>query len=434
MKAIILLLFICYSLGAIVNSYIDTDGTPIDHHVGSYLIKDNSGTLYRVTYDVDMLGGNLIINLDEKTTIRKVTCDLSNIELVVEFGSQTEATNFFKVMNLKTYTRFVTGTKWNCNDVQDNSKMLMRRVLSADLNKNTVLLHTAQGFYEESIKDGRVTLDRVDIPQEISKTFCLGVNTNSECNAAKGPIPIYQNKYMNLQCGNCFLGAKATVFLDVQISYFKLKKIASGLRDIGVNAAFVLDLTAQGQWAVGYDKLYKIVDNAVIIQFWIGPIPITIWYEIPLQVVANAKVDAQIQASAGAKANWKIGDAYVSWDDKEGWKLVKPQPVFTWEPVLSASGYLNANADLSIIPSFVIHAMRILQAGIKMTPTLMAEVHGDIEKKEVCADLKYHVNSEAGAEVHINIPLIRIRYDKVFGPYTIFDTGIKPIGHWCIKK
>lgn len=54
-KAFIMLMILAVcALGSIVNSYVDTDGTPIDHHVGSYLIKDKNDVLYRVTYDVDV--------------------------------------------------------------------------------------------------------------------------------------------------------------------------------------------------------------------------------------------------------------------------------------------------------------------------------------------------------------------------------------------
>lgn len=380
-----------------------------------------------------MLGGNLIINLDERKSINRVICDISHIELIIEFSNQAEANNFYRVINSQSTARFVTGSRWNCSDDNDNTKMLMRRVLKASLSGSVVTLVTAQGYYEESIKDGRVTLDRVELPPEHSKTFCLGVNSNDQCTEARGPLPLYSNKYITLSCSNCFVGAKATVFLDLDISYFKLRRIASGLKDISVNAAFVLDLTAQYSWSAGFDKTYKIVDQRVIIEFWIGPIPITIWYEIPLNIIANAKIDAQMQATAGAKAVWKIGDAYVSWDENTGWKMAKPTPTFTWEPVLKVTGNFNAEANLAIVPSFVIHAMRMLQAGVKMTPAVTFEAHGDIEKREVCADLNYRVNSEASAEIHINIPLIRIRYDKVFGPYSLFDTGVKPIGHWCKK-
>ena len=420
--------------GAIVGTYIDEVGRQIDHHVGSYLVKDRTMNLYRVTYDVEILGGNLVMNLDSVRGLRNVQCDISNIELLVSFTNNGDALNFYKIMSSSSADRFITGSMWNCTEDEDGGSILMRRVLRAEISGSVVLLHTAQGHYEESIKDGVITLDKADQPEDHSKTFCLGVNSNQDCTASKGPIPIYENPYISLTCADCFVGAKATVFLDLQISWFKLKRIASGLKDINVNAAFVLDLSAHVDWSAGREKIYKIVDQAVIISFWIGPIPISIWYEIPLQLIANAHIDAKAQLVAGAKANWKIGDAYLSWDDTVGWKFVKPNPVFTWEPVLHGEASFNADANLQIIPSFILHVMRILQMGIKMTPQLMFEAHGDTVKKELCADMSYQVSADARAEVHINIPFIRINYDKVFGPYSIFDTGVKPIGHWCVKR
>ena len=207
------------TLGAIVGSYIDESGRQIDHHVGSYLVRDVSQALYRVKYDVEMLGGNFIVNLDVQQGVAGVQCDISNIELIVTFTNKNDAYAFYRVMSASSSDRFVTGTRWNCNEAQSGAMMLMRRVLGASFNNDRVVtLNTAQGQYEESIKDGVITLDKAEEPEDHSLTFCLGVNSNKECDAAKEPIPLYTNKYMSLSCSNCFVGAKATVFLEVQIS------------------------------------------------------------------------------------------------------------------------------------------------------------------------------------------------------------------------
>jgi len=430
-----LVLLSTVTLGAIVSSYIDESGRQIDHHIGSYLMRDSQHTLYKVSYDVEMLGGNLIVNMDVQSGVMNVQCDISNIELVVTFDNRDFANGFYKIMASSAQDRFVTGTRWNCNEAQDNSNMLMRRVIGATYNGDRVVtLKTTQGQYEESIKDGVITLDKADEPEdEAEHTFCFGYNTNKDCDASKAPIPLFNSKYLDITCSNCFVGAKATVFMEVQISWFKLRKIAAGLKGININAALVLDLNAHGSWNAGLDKTYKIVDQGIIIQFFIGPIPITIWYEIPVQVIAQASLDAHIDIEAGATAAMHIGDAYVSWTESNGWVMVKPNPSFEWKPTLKVEGGFHATASLAVIPSFALHVMRVMQMGVKVTPQLMFDAEGDIQKKEACADLSYRVNSEAGAEVHINIPYTRIKFDKIFGPYSLFDTGVKPIGHWCIK-
>jgi hypothetical protein len=378
-----------------------------------------------------MLGGNLILSLDEVKGIRKVQCDITNIELVIDFNSVPDAYSFYKSI-ADGDQRFVTGGKFNCSYVRQDAIMILRKVIDVEINGVSVLLRTTEGSYEEAIKDGFITLDKVDEPQERSADICFGVNQNKACEAAERPLPIFQNKYIELTCGNCFVGAKATVFFDMKISWFKLRHISAGFRNIAINGAFVLDFLAHGSASGGIDKTYKLVDAGLIVQFWIGPIPVTIWYEIPLRVVANAMIQATATAQAGAIANWKLGNAYVTWDENGGWKVVKPTPSFNWQPVLKGSANFNAEASLSIIPSFVVHVMRMIEAGIQVDPTLMANAYGDTEKKELCLDLKYKVSSGIWAGIEINIAWVKL-FEKKFGPYELFNTGEKPIGHWCIK-
>ncbi len=421
------------TFAAVVNTYVDEQGRNIDHHVGTYMVKDVKENLYRVTYDVEMLGGFSIMNIDQVKGVRRVQCDISDIEMVVNFNSVPDAYSFYKTVTASASDRFVTGSKWNCSDTQSGSFILLRRVIEAEISGVTVILRTSQGSYEDLFKEGNVRLESAEAPDDYSKTVCLGVNTNAECDAANRALPLYQNKYVTVSCSNCFVGAKATVFLDFSISWFKLRHVGAGLKDININGAFVLDMAAEGSASGALDKTYRVVDQALIVQFFIGPVPVVIWYEVPLRLVANAMVTARAHASAGAKANWKIGDAFVEWDEKTGWKVAKPQPVFNWEKVLEGEASFSAEASISIIPSIVLHAMKIVSATVRIEPTLMASAYGDTTKKELCADMSYKVLGDFTASIGLNMPIGKL-LEKEFGPYEIFNTGVKPIGHWCIKK
>eukprot|EP01022_Parablepharisma_sp_SALTPOND_P019907 TRINITY_DN3488_c0_g1_i1.p1 TRINITY_DN3488_c0_g1~~TRINITY_DN3488_c0_g1_i1.p1 ORF type:complete len:520 (-),score=37.77 TRINITY_DN3488_c0_g1_i1:54-1439(-) len=435
MKATIL--FACLLLatsvyGEIVSSYIDEKGRQIDHHLGSYTFKGPNEGLYRVNYDVEMLGGNLVINLDKTQGIKDVVCDITSVELLINFLTKEAALQFYKVISSSALDRYVTSGKWNCHEVNPSSMMLLSKVLGAELKEDVVLLHTAKGHYEEVIKDGTFDLAKVEEePQCHSKTICFGVNSNAACNAAKSVLPILESPHMTIECTNCFIGAKATVFIIVKIASFKLRSISTGLKNINVASAFVLDMAAKSGWAGDIDKTFKIVDHAVIMQFWIGPVPVSIWFEIPLELRASAYIDAQAHATVGATANWNLGNMYVTWTESSGWVVTKPKPVFTWNHILDGDASFNSKSELSIIPSIRIHASRLAHAGIKLEPTVTAQAYGDADKKEVCADLAYRVFSEAEAELHINIPFVRVKYDRKFGPYTVFDTGVKSIGHFC---
>lgn len=425
-----ILLFTC-AYGSIVKSYIDENGIPIDHHVGTYLVRDVNQGLYRVTYDVHMLGADLITNLDSRNDIVTVGCDLNNIELTINFRREDQAKQFANSMNTKKINRFVTSTKWSCNATDPHSHMLMRRVISATVTRTVVTLQTVQGFYEESIKDGVVTLQEEE-EDGYHKDFCLGANTN-DCNTASSELPIYSNKFMDITCKNCFVGAKATIVLELSIGWFKVKKLAAGLKKINVNAGLVLGFNAHYEWSTGYTREFHILKEKYIVNFYIGPIPIVISYEIPVTINAEASINAQLNIEAGATANWNIGDAYVSWTPEEHWKLVRSKPTYTWNPVLSVSGGFKAAAGLSITPSFILHFLRIVDMYVRATPQLNLEAEGDIQKKEACVDVTAQAIAEAGARVHINIPIINIRYEKSFGPVTLFKTGPKRLAHKCIN-
>jgi hypothetical protein len=426
-----LVLLLGIAFGAVVKSYIDEQGIPIDHHVGTYLIRDVNQGLYRVTYDVHMLGGDLITNLDSRNDVVTVDCDLNNIELTISFRMEDQAREFANKMNIKNINKFVTSTRWNCNSTDPTSLMIMRKVLSATSTRNVVTLQTTQGFYEESIKDGVVTLQEEE-EDGYRKDFCLGANTDN-CEVASKPLPIYNNKYMDISCKNCFVGTKATLVLELSIGWFKVKKLIAGLQKININAALILGLDAHYEWSSGYIKEFNLLKEKYIVNFYIGPIPIVISYEIPVTIQAEAAINTQLSIEAGATANWNIGDAYVSWTPEEHWKLVRSNPTYSWNPVLSVSGGFKATAGLSITPAFILHFLRIIDMYVNATPRLDLVAEGDIEKKEACVDVTAEAKAEAGARVHINIPIVNIKYEKSFGPVTLFKTGPKRLIHKCIN-
>jgi len=430
MKGIFLLFLFSLTFCAVIDSYIDEKGRTIDHHVGNYIFKANEGSLYEVTYDLEMLGANLIFNLDVVKGLKSLDCDITSVELTLKFDAPNSALDFYKVISSMSKDRYITGLKFNCNIVKSSDLVLVDRVLSAEINKDVVILHTAKGHYEEVFKDGKFDLRRVELPEEEhTKTLCFGVNSNENCDAAKESIHFIKSPYMSLDCTNCFVGAKATVFLSVEIALFKLKHISTGLKDIQVNGAFVMEMLANNGWSGDIDKEYKLVDNAVIMQFWIGPVPISIWFEIPVEIKANAYIDSHAFATIGAKANWHLGDAYVKWEN--GWTIQKPNPVLTWDHALKSEANFHAETMLSIRPSINVHASRIAHFNVKLEPEIFGKAYGDINKKEVCADLSYKILCQAKAELHINIPAAFIKQDHIYGPVNIIDTGVKEIGHFC---
>lgn len=420
-------------LGVLVGSEYDDQGRKIEHHIDSLFVRTVSNDLYKVTYDVEMLGDDLITSLDHVAGINKVMCDLNNIEMLVDFNSATEAYDFYKRIQLKGNTKFLTSLKYNCSDTQDRSFMNLKQILNVELTTVQVLITTTQARYEQLFQNAYVNFEPVDEPDGGEKFLCFGVNANSDCSRANAPIDIYHNKFIDITCSNCFIGAKTTVFFDFKISWFKLRHAGAGLKGMAVNGAFVLDMNAHASASGGIDKTYNLIGAGLIAQFYIGFIPITVWFEIPLRVVANSMIDAKAHAQIGVTATWSLGDAYVIWDEHKGWEKAKPSPKFEWHHVLEGDAEFNAEASLSIIPSFVVHISQVVEMGASVVPSLIVRANGSLKEKQLCAELLYRVAIEAYGAISMNLPLIKM-FQKKFGPYTLYDSKENRIGRWCVKK
>jgi len=433
MKNILFLaLLISTAYSAIVRTYVDESGRLIEHHVNSYFAKGADDVMYRITYDAEILGGNFITSLDEVTGIDKVLCDVNDIEMIVEFHSVPEAYALYNKIKDEGYEKFLTSLKYNCSNSKTKPFVNIKEILTVELNQNTILIRTALGTYERLFKQASVRVDPVPDSEGYEKTLCLGVNANQDCTAARAPLPLYKNSYIDITCSNCFVGTKATVFFDFKISSFKLRHIGAGFKGIAANAAFVVNMVAQGGASGGLDRTY-VVAAGVVLQFYIGPVPIVVTYQIPIRILAEAMVELKAFGKVGAMATWQLGDAYVEWDEKTGWTKGKIEPSFKWTHILDGDAAVKAEASLSIIPSLELSLLGIINAGVSLTPTIRATAEGNLKEKQVCADFFYRTAADLYASISMNIPLIKAANWK-FGPVGLFDTGENKLGRWCINK
>eukprot|EP00824_Muranothrix_gubernata_P000883 TRINITY_DN1101_c0_g1_i1.p1 TRINITY_DN1101_c0_g1~~TRINITY_DN1101_c0_g1_i1.p1 ORF type:complete len:448 (+),score=79.49 TRINITY_DN1101_c0_g1_i1:2-1345(+) len=443
MKGLALAFFaflLVFASARLVKKYQDEEGRSLQHHEGKELVTDSNGVEHVVAFNLHLLDEPHLTFLDDNDKILAIECDVDNTEMIVHFTNSYAANTFVKKLDSelkdKKFDSYVTGTdKWGCQNKHDVSSYVMRKVLGATKldDSQSVKLLTDMAHYDQLVKDGDITVDRDDEFSRThgkSKLFCLGYNTDADCDDASASIPLYKNKYFDIECSDCFVGAKVYAFMELSFHLFGTKKVAAGLKGMEINAALELDMDARYQWNAGVDKLFDVVKHATILQFSIGPLPINIWFELPIHLKADANFHAAAHATAGAKAKYYIGDAYVEW--KSGhWHVHKPQPKFTWNPVLKGDASFHGDAELSIIPEFKMHIDNVLSSAITIDPRLYLNIDGDLHKKQMCADLKYSVLAQFYAELEMNIPWTWIHIDKKFGPDNIIQTGIQPIGHYC---
>ena len=286
---IIFILALNTVLGDLINSYIDHEGNAIDHYISNQVLNDANNNLYRVIYDAKILGSNLIVNLDKANGIKNIYCDISNIEFTIVFANNDYATSFAKVMNTQSRTKFITGMKWNCSSIDSSSKVLMRRVFNATASNNIVNLDTAQGYYEETMLSLSLSIEKKKDQNDFP--LCLGANSN-DCIKSKKPLPIYKNKHISVQCQDCYIGMKTTMEIRLNISKV-LKHIDLSLKDIEINSGFVMNHTSDGNRGAGKEYNYMAKEPTVIMNFWIGPVPVSIWYEIPLAISGGSESDVK---------------------------------------------------------------------------------------------------------------------------------------------
>lgn len=267
----------------------------------------------------------------------------------------------------------------------------------------------------------------IDIP------VCMGINTDGTCRTAKGPIPLYDNPKWNVDvtCSDCFLGFATDVFFEMQIKWFKLEYLRGGFRNMALNGALVVDAYSQQAWSTGIDKNLPLVKPTTIITFHIGPVPITVWFEIPVRAIADfsARLTGEVKVGAQMKVNW--GDQYLSWDPEHHWVGHHSTPVFTWIPVLQTSAAVDAEASTSLQPTLALHVDNLYSFLLTLQPTLYSTVKGSLAEKKICASLAYEFDVVTQSQLHINIPLVHTTYDHTWGPNRIIDTGITPIGTKC---
>lgn len=193
------------------------------------------------------------------------------------------------------------------------------------------------------------------------KQVCVGYN--SDCTGtAQQRINIYANKAgtVNLGCADCFVDFMMDVFVNVQIRGWSVANLSTGFRNMALNASTVIDANAQANWNTGIDKTLPVLQNKYLVDFKVGPVPFMVFFDLPVELVANFEFASAADASFGAHVNLGLGDAFVSWDPVKHWTHSVPKVKLDVQPVLSSTATLNAAGTFSVTPTLTAHFDRIL--------------------------------------------------------------------------
>jgi len=369
--------------------------------------------------------------LDTFSGLKSLECDNDGSRLKIIFHDEIHSTALW--VKFKTGGGYLTGGgDHGCPMKVNGSKgFLLRRVNSAQLNGQEVIVRTSLAQYDEIYEDASIQYgstqhhpDCLAAAHGGDKPVCVGVNTDpsSACNAAAKPLPIYSNGIVTLTCDNCFAGFYMDVFFDLEISGFSLKQMSGGFRNISVNAALDLDMQATKSWSTGIDKQMLIAggESNPVISFKIGPVPFIFWFDVNQHIKGDAELQATAEAKAGVTMEYAIGDAYVSWDPKNKWQTHKPNPSLSFKHAVSGQAQFQGQASFAVIPSVGLHVNQLYSYTATLNPTVNMQVQGDTASKKICETVDYAVQLSTEAELHLNIGWLDVHKDKQWGPTTIW--------------
>lgn len=128
----------------------------------------------------------------------------------------------------------------------------------------------------------------------------------------------------------------------------------------------------------------------------------SVFFDVPLEVVAQVNADLHAQVIFGAMANWTLGDHYITWDPKDHWQHVNPTKSESYASVFSAEADFDASADFSLTPTLNMHVDHIYTYRLSFKPDLHMELQGSTQTKQICADASYDMQVTAESEISIN--------------------------------
>jgi len=273
------------------------------------------GVAYRVTYETFGFGDESFVDLDNVTGLTGMQCDIDNRRMLLSFTSSSDAQAFSQQLGeIEPFQTFVTSLSSDFTDCSAE-KVLVRRFIGVNstTDPSQLVIFADPAKYDEIFQDADVSIASAGSCGDVTEHVCVGVNVDSSCQDAKQPIPIYQNSYLSVSCSDCFLGFSADVFLSLTIHFWKLEGVAAGFKNLQLGGGLLFDMAASAAWSTGVDKNVDLVPQTTILDFKIGIVPVRIWFEVPVEIKADATFHASAEATAGAMAQWtlEIGRAHV---------------------------------------------------------------------------------------------------------------------------
>lgn len=252
--------------------------------------------------------------------------------------------------------------------------------------------------------------------------FCIGFNADGKCSSPATIIPIFQNEFMNVKCDNCFIGFAGDIVIDIEIGLFKIKKIEFGFDKMYLRGGLGVDMKAQKDLAYSYDKIFPVLSGFKLVSFNVGPIPVSIMVDFPIEVKLDASISATADIDVGSNLNINIGTLAVVYENGHTRHII-PKPVTTHTSYIHTEAYTSGKVHFEVVPELSIYANPLFKFDIKFDPQTKLEVYGATTLKSVCVTGTYDVVGTIGGKV----------LGDTIPTKTIYDSGEKTFVQQCVK-
>lgn len=265
----------------------------------------------------------------------------------------------------------------------------LKRIVSCDTEDNMCLL--ADQPIEEIMTSNL----------QSNHGFCIGWNVDKECQMSQ-PIPIVQNKFFNIDCQDCMFAFTGNVVFELDI--FK-REMTVGFENMLFDWSLVIDGSTAGTWGTSFTKTYN-SEVHTLVNTHVGPIPIDITIELPIQVNFQISSKGQMSGEVGVQSQGMIGNL-LSIYDKGRWSHQYPDPTWKITKLINGKFDESLEIDIEIIPSLILKVDSIFEGTLSFdAKAQLGETFN--EKLQACINEQNTLIWQG--ETHLNW----FHYDKTF--------------------
>jgi hypothetical protein len=341
-------------------------------------------------------------------------------------------TNFIRPQSLELNNNIITISQkltYNVGDFITYRDDIVGGVLGKIYEQKNNMSYANRIGFHEVIKTGKISVRPIKKVnhQEVLRNerekdfpFCYGFNTK-DCQSPSESIDIFHNNYIDLSCDNCFIGLSGDAFAEIEIDWFKIKQVEGGFKNLNIKGGIGVNLDGKYSTTYGFDKTYQLVSKFTIASFDLGPIPVDLWMEIPVEIILNAGLNSDTNIKTGVNLDWPAGNLFLEWDSDQGFKFNGPTDNVNIKPYLDYKVVVEGDLGFKILASVKLHLDNIFEIESDIIPEIDFTLNAD-QKPELCIDGTYRLDVEYQGYVEKN----------KFGPNTIYDSGNRELLKVCI--